>query len=39
VPLPDAEPIPAAEREDFFVATASLVNMLDLPAGPALVAR
>jgi murein DD-endopeptidase MepM/ murein hydrolase activator NlpD len=39
VPLPDAEPIPAAEREAFFLATASLVNTLDLPAGPALVAR
>jgi murein DD-endopeptidase MepM/ murein hydrolase activator NlpD len=39
VPLPDAEPIPAGERDDFFIATASLVNMLDLPAGPALVAR
>ena len=39
VPLPDAEPIPATEREDFLVATANLVNMLDLPAGPALVAR
>ncbi len=39
VPLPDAEPIPAAERDAFFLATASLVNILDLPAGPALVAR
>jgi len=39
VPLPDAEPIPVAEREAFFLATASLVNTLDLPAGPALVAR
>jgi murein DD-endopeptidase MepM/ murein hydrolase activator NlpD len=39
VPLPDAEPIPEAEREAFFLATASLVNTLDLPAGPALVAR
>jgi murein DD-endopeptidase MepM/ murein hydrolase activator NlpD len=39
VPLPDAEPIPAAERESFFLATANLVNMLDLPTGPALVAR
>jgi len=36
VPLPDAEPIPDAEREAFFLATASLVNTLDLPAGPAL---
>jgi murein DD-endopeptidase MepM/ murein hydrolase activator NlpD len=39
VPLPDAEPIPAGQRDDFLVATASLMNMLDLPAGPALVAR
>ncbi|HEV7608065.1 MAG TPA: peptidoglycan DD-metalloendopeptidase family protein [Steroidobacteraceae bacterium] len=39
VPLPDAEPIPAAERENFLLATAELVNLLDLPAGPALVAR
>jgi murein DD-endopeptidase MepM/ murein hydrolase activator NlpD len=39
VPLPDAAPIPEAEREDFLVATAGLVNVLDLPAGPALVAR
>jgi murein DD-endopeptidase MepM/ murein hydrolase activator NlpD len=39
VPLPDAEPIPAAERDGFFIATAGLVNMLDFPAGPALVAR
>ena len=39
VTLPDAEPIPAAERDSFLVATAGLVNMLDLPAGPALVAR
>lgn len=39
VPLPDAEPIPDAEREAFFLATAGLVNTLDLPAGPALVAR
>jgi len=39
VPLPDAEPIPVAEREAFFLATASLVNSLDVPAGPALVAR
>jgi len=39
VQLPDAEPIPDAEREAFFLATAGLVNTLDLPAGPALVAR
>jgi murein DD-endopeptidase MepM/ murein hydrolase activator NlpD len=39
VPLPDAEPIPAAERENFLLATATLVNLLDLPVGPALVAR
>jgi murein DD-endopeptidase MepM/ murein hydrolase activator NlpD len=39
VPLPDAEPIPPAEREAFFSATATLVNLLDLPVGPALVAR
>ena len=39
VPLPDAAPVPDAEREDFLVATAGLVNVLDLPAGPALVAR
>jgi murein DD-endopeptidase MepM/ murein hydrolase activator NlpD len=39
VPLPDAEPIPAVERERFLTVTADLVNTLDLPAGPALVAR
>jgi murein DD-endopeptidase MepM/ murein hydrolase activator NlpD len=39
VPLPDAEPIPGAERERFLAGTADLVNVLDLPAGPALVAR
>jgi len=39
VPLPDAEPIATAEREHFLAATAELVNALDLPAGPALVAR
>lgn len=39
VPLPDAEPIPATERQRFLVKTADLVNTLDLPAGPALVAR
>jgi murein DD-endopeptidase MepM/ murein hydrolase activator NlpD len=39
VPLPDAEPIPAVERERFLVNTADLVNTLDLPLGPVLVAR
>ena len=39
VPLPDAEPISATERERFLAETATLVNMLDLPLGPALVAR
>jgi len=39
VPLPDAEPIPAAKLDAFLVATADLVNVLDLPAGPILVAR
>ncbi len=39
VALPDAAPIPAAGQERFLTATAELVNMLDLPAGPVLVAR
>jgi murein DD-endopeptidase MepM/ murein hydrolase activator NlpD len=39
VPLPNAQPIPAAESEHFLAATADLMNMIDLPAGPALVAR
>ena len=39
VPLPDAEPIPSTERERFLTATADLVNTLDLPLGPILVAR
>ena len=39
VPLPDAQPIPQADRDRFLTATADLVNVLDLPAGPALVAR
>ena len=39
VPLPDAAPIAESERENFQVTTAGLVNVLDLPAGPALVAR
>ena len=37
--LPDAEPISADERQRFMADTAGLVNTLDLPAGPALVAR
>ncbi len=39
VPLPDAAPIPAGERERFLTATAELVNEVDFPAGPVLVAR
>lgn len=39
VPLPDAEPIEAGERDRFLAATAELVNTLDLPAGRILVAR
>jgi murein DD-endopeptidase MepM/ murein hydrolase activator NlpD len=39
VPLPDAQPIGAAERDRFLAATAELVNTLDLPAGRILVAR
>ena len=39
VALPDALPIPADKRDQFLAATADLVNMLDLPAGPVLVAR
>jgi murein DD-endopeptidase MepM/ murein hydrolase activator NlpD len=39
VPLPDADPITAGERDRFLSTTADLVNALDLPAGPALVAR
>jgi murein DD-endopeptidase MepM/ murein hydrolase activator NlpD len=39
VPLPNAEPIPAAESGRFLTATADLMNIIDLPAGPALVAR
>jgi murein DD-endopeptidase MepM/ murein hydrolase activator NlpD len=39
VPLPDAEPIDNAEKDQFLAATADMVNMLDLPAGPVLVAR
>ena len=39
VPLPDAEPISTAELERFLVNTADMVNLLDLPVGPALVAR
>jgi murein DD-endopeptidase MepM/ murein hydrolase activator NlpD len=39
VPLPDAEPIAATERDRFLAATADLVNTLDVPAGRILVAR
>jgi len=39
VPLPDAAPIPATDRERFLAATADNMNMLDLPEGPVLVAR
>jgi murein DD-endopeptidase MepM/ murein hydrolase activator NlpD len=39
VPLPDAAPIPDGGRERFLATTADLVNILDLPAGPAFVAR
>ena len=39
VPLPDALPIPADQRDQFLATTADLVNLLDLPAGPVLVAR
>jgi len=39
VTLPDAAPIAAAEQDRFLASTAELVNMLDLPAGPVLVAR
>jgi murein DD-endopeptidase MepM/ murein hydrolase activator NlpD len=39
VPLPDAAPIPGAERDRFLATTADYVNILDLPAGPVLVAR
>ena len=39
VPLPDAQPIGAAEQDRFLAATAELVNTLDLPAGRILVAR
>ena len=39
VALPDAAPIAASERDRFLASTAQLVNMLDLPAGPVLVAR
>lgn len=39
VPLPNAEPIPAAELDHFMAATADLVNIIDLPLGPMLVAR
>jgi murein DD-endopeptidase MepM/ murein hydrolase activator NlpD len=39
VPLPDAEPISTGERDSFMASTADMVNLLDLPAGPALVSR
>lgn len=39
VPLPDAKPIADGELERFLASTADMVNMLDLPAGPVLVAR
>jgi len=39
VPLPDALPIPTDQRDQFLAATADLLNQLDLPAGPILVAR
>jgi murein DD-endopeptidase MepM/ murein hydrolase activator NlpD len=39
VPLPDAEPIAAAEKDRFLAVTAELVNVLDVPAGRMLVAR
>jgi murein DD-endopeptidase MepM/ murein hydrolase activator NlpD len=39
VPLPDAQPIAAAETGRFLTSTADLANMLDLPAGPVMVAR
>jgi murein DD-endopeptidase MepM/ murein hydrolase activator NlpD len=39
VPLPDAAPITGVELERFMAATADSVNLLDLPAGPVLVAR
>ncbi len=39
VQLPDADPVPDSEREHFELTTAALVNLLDLPAGPALVSR
>jgi murein DD-endopeptidase MepM/ murein hydrolase activator NlpD len=39
VPLPDAQPIGAGERDRFLAATAELINTLDLPAGRILVAR
>jgi murein DD-endopeptidase MepM/ murein hydrolase activator NlpD len=39
VPLPDAAPIPSAQRDAFLAATADYVNILDYPVGPVLVAR
>jgi murein DD-endopeptidase MepM/ murein hydrolase activator NlpD len=39
VQLPDANPVAESERERFTSSTAALVNLIDLPAGPTLVAR
>ncbi|HTU67694.1 MAG TPA: peptidoglycan DD-metalloendopeptidase family protein [Steroidobacteraceae bacterium] len=39
VPLPDAAPISSDDQDRFLASTADLVNLLDLPAGPVLVAR
>jgi murein DD-endopeptidase MepM/ murein hydrolase activator NlpD len=39
VQLPDANPVADSERERFISSTAPLVNLIDLPAGPTLVAR
>jgi murein DD-endopeptidase MepM/ murein hydrolase activator NlpD len=39
VPLPDAAPISDGERDKFLAATADFMNFIDLPAGPAYVAR
>jgi murein DD-endopeptidase MepM/ murein hydrolase activator NlpD len=39
VPLPDAEPINPADEARFLATTAEYVNLIDVPAGPTLVAR
>jgi murein DD-endopeptidase MepM/ murein hydrolase activator NlpD len=39
VRLPDANPIADADKDRFLAATADMLNMLDMPAGPVLVAR